>query len=48
MAQEVEKLVGLAAARSEMDVRQKQRSNPPRASREPFKHSVSCASRAYQ
>src|SRR5262249_56341528 len=48
MPHTVDKLVSLAAARSEMDVRQKQRSNPPRASREPFKHSVSCASRAYQ
>ena len=48
MAQEVEQLVGLAAARPQMDVRQKQRSNPPRASREPFKHSLPCAWRAYQ
>src|SRR5262249_17791148 len=48
MAQEVEQLVGLAAARPQMDVRQKQRSNPPRASREPFKHSSPCAWRAYQ
>ena len=33
MAQKVEKLLGLAAARSQMDIRQKQCSNPPRASR---------------
>src|SRR5215475_9770942 len=48
MAQEVEKLLGLATARSEMDVRQKQRSNPPCAARVPFKHALSCAWRAYQ
>jgi hypothetical protein len=48
MAQEVEQLVGLATARSEMDVRQKQRSNPPRAARVPFKHALPCAWRAYQ
>src|SRR5947209_809905 len=48
MAQEVEKLLGLAAARSQMDIRQKQCSNPPRASRHSFKHPLSCAWRAYQ
>jgi hypothetical protein len=48
MAQEVEKPVGLAAARSQMDIRQKQRSNPSRASRHSIKHPLSCAWRAYQ
>src|SRR5262249_30617740 len=43
MAKKVEKLVRLATAGSEMDVRQEQRSNPPRAARHPFKHSLSCA-----
>ena len=43
MAQKVEKLLGLAAARSQMDIRQKQCSNPPRASRHSFKHPLSCA-----
>jgi len=50
VAQEVEKLVRLAAARSEMDVRQKQRSNPAGLTRQPFRHPFSCARprRAYR